>query len=835
MLIGSGNSMTDLSAREDERALPDVLSVRGARVNNLRGVDLDLPHRAMVVFTGVSGSGKSSLAFDTIYAEGQRRQVQSMSTFARQFMDEMEKPDVDRVEGLCSAVAVDQRSSATRSPRSTVGTVTEVYDLLRVAFARVGLPHCTTCGEELLADDDGELVCLQGHETEKPEMASRAFSFNLPFGRCGDCQGLGNRLEMAPWLVVPNQEMPVAAGAIVPWRDTTNGALALAVVAEAGLDPYQPWRSLPEEVRHTLLYAEDRPVRVDNGEAVFTGVSPWLFARHEEAYIKGGQAALEKFMHRALCRSCGGGRLAPAQLAVKVGGLSIAEVSRLTVQESVRFLGGLELSDRDRRVVAQALEEITERLDFLVQVGLGYLTLDRPARTLSGGEAQRIRLASQLGSRLFGLLYVLDEPTAGLHPRDTENLIGTLRTLRAQGNTLVIVEHDHHVIRAADHVVELGPGAGELGGELIFSGTVAELENSEESLTGAFLSGRRGVTVPPRRRVPRPGRSLTVRGARANNLAGIDVEFPLGCFIAVSGVSGAGKSTLVDQILFRALDRALGGDSPEPGEHDRVEGLSRVERVIRVSQAPIGRSGRSTPATYTGVLDGIRKEFAATAEARRRGYKPGRFSFNSTAGRCPNCTGDGTIRIEMYFLPDVFLLCDACQGRRYNEETLEILYRGRTIADVLEAPIEEAADFFSGVPAISRSLGVLCDVGLGYLRLGQSATTLSGGEAQRVKLAAELQRRTSRHTLYLLDEPTTGLHSSDTDRLMKVLHALVDQGHTVITVSHSLEVVQSADWVVDLGPDGGDSGGEIVAVGTPEDVAAGTGHTARFLRTVLGG
>ncbi|MGH3939759.1 MAG: excinuclease ABC subunit UvrA [Pseudonocardiaceae bacterium] len=843
MPIGSGNTTPVSCVREDARTLPDTLSVRGARVNNLRGLDLDLPHRRMVVFTGVSGSGKSSLAFDTIYAEGQRRQVQSMSTFARQFMDEMEKPDVDHIEGMCSAVAVDQRSSASRSPRSTVGTITEVYDLLRVVYARIGLPHCTECGAELLADEDGNLVCLEGHDTPQPEMSSRSFSFNLPFGRCPDCQGLGNRLEMAPWLVVPDEELSIAAGALVPWRGaaTREHGLSLAVVTNAGCDPYRPWRTLPDQLREALLYAKELPVRVavsgmdgeSAQEVAFTGVAPWLYARHEEAYIKGGQAALEKFMHHAVCRACGGGRLTPAQLAVRVGGLSIAETSQLTVGEYVRFLRILELSERDHQVIAQALEEITERLDFLLQVGLGYLTLDRPARTLSSGEAQRIRLASQLGSRLFGLLYVLDEPTAGLHPRDTENLIGTLQTLRAQGNTLVIVEHDHHVIRAADHVVELGPGAGELGGELVFTGTVAELEADETSITGAFLSGRRSVTVPAQRRSPHPGREILIRGARANNLTGIDVAFPLGCFVAVSGVSGAGKSTLVDQTLFRILDRALGGDAPEPGAHAGVEGLSLVDRVIRVSQAPIGRSGRSTPATYTGVFDGIRKVFAQSEEARRRGYKPGRFSFNSAAGRCPACSGDGTIRIEMYFLPDVFLVCDTCQGRRYNEETLEIRYQGRTIAEVLETPIEQAADFFSGVPAIARPLEMLCDVGLGYLRLGQPATTLSGGEAQRVKLAGELQRRASRHTLYLLDEPTTGLHSSDIDQLMKVLHALVARGHTVIVVSHSLDVIKSADWVIDLGPDGGAAGGEVVAVGPPGVIAAGPGHTGRFLRTAL--
>ena len=832
----------------ESQLLPQKLVVRGARVHNLRGVDLDLPHRNLIVFTGVSGSGKSSLAFDTIYAEGQRRQVQSMSTFARQFMDEMDKPDVDRIDGLCAAVAVDQRSSSARSPRSTVGTVTEVYDLMRVVYAQIGLPHCTVCGEELLEDDDGTLVCLDEHDTALPEMFGRSFSFNLPFGQCPDCQGLGNRLEVDPALVVPDDRRSLLAGAIAPWRDPQGRTrkptkatkvgdepgLAVALAEARGCGAEAPWRALPEDLRETLLHGTEVPVRPGAGEPLFTGAVPWLYERHERAYLEGGQSILEQFMRHVPCRACGGGRLKPAQLAVKVGGLGIAEASAMPVAGSLRFFRTLRITDRDRAVIAQAVEEITERLAYLTEVGLGYLTLDRPARTLSGGEAQRIRLASQLGTRLFGLLYVLDEPTAGLHPKDTEDLIATLRILRDQGNTLIVVEHDHHMIEAADHVVEMGPGAGELGGRLMFAGSVAGLLADPESLTGGYLGGRLGSTVPEERRQPKPHHEIVVRGAREHNLTGIDVSFPLGCFVAVSGVSGAGKSTLVDYTLYRAVDRALGGDAPEPGAHDSIEGLSLIDRVIRVDQAPIGRSGRSTPATYTGIFDSIRKVFVQTEEARRRGYKPGQFSFNSKGGRCEDCGGDGTVRIEMYFLPDVFLLCDVCHGKRYNPETLEVRYHDRSIAEVLEMPVDEAAEFFADVPTISTPLMVLRDVGLGYLRLGQPANTLSGGEAQRVKLANELQRRAGRHTLYLLDEPTTGLHSSDTERLMKVLHNLVRKGHTVVTVSHNLDVIKTADWVIDLGPEGGDNGGRLAAAGPPEHIAAlGTSHTGRYLRTVL--
>ncbi len=826
--------------------LPSRLIVRGARVHNLRDVNVDLPHRQLVVFTGVSGSGKSSLAFDTIYAEAQRRQMQSMSTYARQFLDTMDKPDVDRIEGLCNAVAVDQRTSASRSPRSTVGTVTEVYDLVRVVYAQAGRPHCTVCDAPLRPTGEG-WACPDRHDTEIPEMASRAFSFNLPFGQCPDCGGLGSRLEVQDDLVVPDEGRSLANGALAPWRAPANrtaeAKLTKPVRADAerrllaeyldrrGHSMDVPWRTLPAELRETLLRAE----RIEVGGTVLVGVVPWIHQRYERTRIEGGSLVLQAFMRDVTCGGCGGGRLVPRQLAVRLNGVTIAELTGMPITALRTFFDGLTVDERDRRVIAQAVDEIKDRLRSLTEVGLGYLTLNRPARTLSGGEAQRIRLASQFGSRLFGLLYVLDEPTAGLHPKDTAELITTLRELRDQGNTLIVVEHDHDTIAAADHVIEMGPGAGETGGELIFAGSVDEMFADPSSLTGGYVSGRRGIPVPGRRRTARPGHEVVVRNARGNNLTGIDVTFPLGCFVAVCGVSGSGKSTLVDQTLYRAAERALGGSAPEPLPHDGVEGLSRVDRVIRVDQSPIGRSGRSTPATYTGIFDAIRKAFAATEEARRRDFKPGRFSFNSAGGRCEACGGDGTVQIEMTFLPDVFLPCAVCDGRRYNEETLQVHYRGRTIAEVLEMPIDEAAEFFVGEPAITGPLRVLRDIGLGYVRIGQPANTLSGGEAQRIKLAAELHRRPGRHTLYLLDEPTVGLHTSDIERLMGVLHDLVAKGHTVVTVTHNLDVAKVADWVVDLGPEGGDAGGQFLAAGTPEQIAATDSHTGYYLRRVLAG
>ncbi|MEH0445497.1 MULTISPECIES: excinuclease ABC subunit UvrA [unclassified Streptomyces] len=830
--------MSDTNSRA--HLLPETLEVRGAREHNLRGVDVDLPHRNLTVFTGVSGSGKSSLAFATIYAEGQRRQLQSMSTFARQFMHQMDKPDVDHIGGLCSAVAVDQRSSASRSPRSTVGTVTEVYDLLRVVFARIGHPHCTVCGTELAGD-----ACPQGHDSALPEMTNGAFSFNLPFGQCTACQGVGTRLEVDPTTLVADPGRSLLEGAITPWRPTftePERMKARAVAQLLGEDEDTPWEELSEGLRHTLLHGTDIKVRARKfdkpgdpvKDVVFTGVVPWLYERYRKS---GGEnfGQLENYMRPAPCRECGGGRLNPAQLAVRVAGRGIAEVTALPVSVSLRFFQELDVAERERAAVGQALEEIVQRLGHLTRMGLEYLSLDRPARTLSGGESQRIRLAGLLGTDMFGLLYVLDEPTTGLHPRDIEKLVATLQDLRDQGNTVLIVEHDHQMIKAADWVVELGPAAGEHGGELLFSGPAEQLLGDPDSPTGGYTSGTRGIAVPASRRPGAPDRRIAVYGAKENNLAGFDVAFPLGTFIAVTGVSGAGKSTLVDDILYPAVEGALGGDAPAPGAHTRIEGLHHVDRVIRVDQAPIGRSGRSTPATYTGVFDSVRKVFCQTAEAKKRRYKPGRFSFNSAGGRCETCTGDGSIKIEMQLLPDVFLHCETCDGTRYNAETLEIRYRGKNIAEVLAMPVEEALEFFAGEPAIEAPLRVLDEVGLGYLRLGQSATTLSGGEAQRVKLANELQRRAGAHTLYLLDEPTTGLHSSDIERLLSVLHSLVDKGHTVLAVSHNLDLIKTADWVVDIGPEGGDGGGALVAAGTPEQVAGQSdGHTGRFLRDVLG-
>ncbi|MCU1470919.1 MAG: ABC-ATPase UvrA [Glaciihabitans sp.] len=823
--------------------LPETLVVRGARVHNLRGVDVDLPHRGLIVFTGVSGSGKSSLAFATIYAEGQRRQLQSMSSFARQFMQQMDKPDVDHVAGLCSAVAVDQRSSGSRSPRSTVGTVTEVYDLLRVVYAQIGHPHCTACGTELTSRGD-QASCPNGHDTALPDLSSRAFSFNLPFGQCRACQGVGTQLEVDTSSLISEPGRSLLEGAITPWRPTftePERMKARAVAKLLGEKETTPWDSLPADVRHTLLFGTGIAVKARKfdkpndpiKDVVFTGVVPWLYDRYRKSSGDSfGQ--LENYMCPATCTGCGGRRLGPAQLAVRVCGRSIAEIAAMPISESERFFAEADLPQRERAAVAQVLDEMIERMRHLLRMGLGYLSLDRPARTLSGGEAQRIRLAGLLGSNMFGLLYVLDEPTAGLHPRDTQNLVSTLRALRDQGNTVLVVEHDHQIIKAADWVVELGPAAGEHGGELTFSGPIEKLLVDEVSITGGYVSGTRGITVPATRRAPESGREIAVFGAAEHNLTGIDVTFPLGVFTAVTGVSGAGKSTLVDDILYPAVERALGGDAPVPGAHERIEGLHHIDRLIKVDQAPIGRSGRSTPATYTGVFDTIRKVFCQTAGAKQRKYKPGRFSFNSPGGRCETCTGDGNVRVEIQLLPDVFLLCETCDGARYNDETLEITYRGKNIAEVLDLAIEDALEFFAGESAIEVPLRALDEVGLGYLRLGQPANTLSGGEAQRVKLANELQRKAGTHTLFLLDEPTTGLHSSDIDRLLAVLHSLVDKGHTVVVVSHCLDVIKTADWVIDIGPDGGAGGGKLVAAGTPETVAGQpASHTGRFLEEVL--
>jgi excinuclease ABC subunit A len=944
----------------------DRLIVRGAREHNLRSVDLDLPRDAMIAFTGLSGSGKSSLAFDTIFAEGQRRYVESLSAYARQFLGQLAKPDVDAIEGLSPAVAIDQKS-ASRNPRSTVGTITEIYDDLRLLWARIGHPHCPLCGEpvraytpqqivdailelpegtrlhvlapagpgdagdyaqlfadlqvkgfarirvdgtvyplteppelgrsdehtvevvvdrlaarasgrpritdsvetalrlsggvllldlvDLAADDPARrprfaevLSCPNGHPLATGEIEPRSFSFNSPYGACPVCTGLGVRREVDPGLVVPDRSRSLAQGAIAPWagwqeRDYFQRLLAGAAGA-GGFDLDTPWDELPEAARAAVLHGTGDRVHVSYRTragrersywVTFEGVLPWIERRHAEAETDGARESYEGFMRAVPCPACGGARLRPEILAVTVAGRSIAEVAALPVSEIAGWVQALDLTQRERLIGERVLREAQARLGFLADVGLGYLPLDRAAATLAGGEAQRIRLATQLGSGLAGVLYVLDEPSAGLHPRDNRQLIGTLLRLRDLGNTLIVVEHHEDTIAAADWVVDIGPEAGSRGGQIVLSGTVDELRASAESVTGAYLSGRRSIEVPARRRPPQAGRELVVEGAREHNLRDVTVAFPLGRLTAVTGVSGSGKSSLVSDILYPALAGRLNGSRRPAGRHTRVTGMEHVDQVVGVDQAPIGRTPRSNPATYTGVFDHIRRLFAETAEAKVRGYQPGRFSFNVKGGRCEHCAGEGTIRIEMSFLPDVYVPCEVCHGARYNRDTLEVHYKGKTIAEVLDLPIEEAAEFFGPIERIARHLRTLVQVGLGYVRLGQPATTLSGGEAQRVKLAAELQKRSAGATVYVLDEPTAGLHPEDVRKLLGVLHSLVDRGNTVVVIEHNLDVIKTADWVIDLGPEGGPGGGLVVAEGTPEDVAAaGESHTGRFLRPLLG-
>jgi excinuclease ABC subunit A len=944
------------------------LVIRGAREHNLADVSLDLPRDKLIVFTGLSGSGKSSLAFDTIYAEGQRRYVESLSAYARQFLGQMDKPDVDFIEGLSPAISIDQKS-ASRNPRSTVGTITEVYDYLRLLYARIGKPHCPQCGRPVarqtpqqivdrvlelpegtrfqvlapvvrgrkgeyasLLDDlarqgfararvdgvpleladraeatlaryeqhtievvvdrlvrrDGirqrltesietalgltggtaEVMVLapDGEETETitfsqnlacthcglsfEELAPRNFSFNSPYGACPVCAGLGTRYEVDPELVAPNPDLSLAEGALAPWAGARSEYFAglVAGIAElGGFSVDTPWGKLKAKDRKLVLYGSgtktvhvqyrNRFGRGRSYQAHYEGIVPWLERRHSEAESDWSREQIEQYMREVECRTCGGARLKPESLAVTVGGLNIFELCSLSISGTVETIERLELSDRDHLIADQVLKEIRERLQFLLDVGLDYLSLARSASTLSGGEAQRIRLASQIGSGLVGVLYVLDEPSIGLHQRDNQRLIQTLLRLRDLGNTVIVVEHDEETIRIADHVVDIGPGAGEHGGRIVHSGPVTGrggLLSNKESLTGQYLSGARQIPVPDRRR-PGSGQSIVVRGAREHNLKNIDVEFPLGCLVAVTGVSGSGKSTLVNDILLRSLAQTLHRAKTPPGRHRRIDGVSNVDKVVDVDQAPIGRTPRSNPATYTGVFDHIRRLFAQTQEARVRGYQPGRFSFNVRGGRCEACAGDGTIKIEMHFLPDVYVPCEVCHGARYNRDTLEVLFRGKNIAEVLDMSCAEALVFFANQPPIARHLQTLVDVGLGYIRLGQPAPTLSGGEAQRVKLASELSRRPTGHTFYILDEPTTGLHFEDNRRLLEVLGRLVDQGNTVVVIEHNLDVIKTADWIIDLGPDGGDRGGHVVAEGTPEQVAKTPGsYTGEVLRPVLG-
>ncbi|MFB9743124.1 excinuclease ABC subunit UvrA [Pseudonocardia sulfidoxydans] len=950
--------------------MADRLVVRGAREHNLRGVDLDIPRDSLVVFTGLSGSGKSSLAFDTIFAEGQRRYVESLSAYARQFLGQMDKPDVDFIEGLSPAVSIDQKST-NRNPRSTVGTITEVYDYLRLLYARAGVPHCPTCGHviekqtpqqivdqvlameegtrfqvlapvvrtrkgefvdlfsalqaqgysrvlvdgtvhplaepprlkkqekhdiavvvdrlvvrpsskqrltdsvetalrladglvvlefvDLAEDDPGRerrfserMACPNGHPLGLDELEPRTFSFNSPYGACPACSGIGIKKEVDPELVVPDPDLSLADGAIAPWATGHTseyfGRLLSGLAKAVGFRMDTPWRTLDDAARKAVLHGSDDQVHVRYRNrygrerayyANFEGVIPFLERRLDQTESDSQRERYEGYMRDVPCPVCKGARLKPEVLAVTLahrdqGDRSIAEVSAMSVAECSAFLDGMVLDHRQAMIAGRVLKEVQARLGFLLDVGLDYLSLDRAAGTLSGGEAQRIRLATQIGSGLVGVLYVLDEPSIGLHQRDNRRLIETLTRLRDLGNTLIVVEHDEDTIRAADWTVDIGPGAGEHGGHIVHSGPVAGLESHDTSLTGAYLSGRRSIPVPAERRTLDPKRKLTVVGAREHNLRGIDVDIPLGGLVSVTGVSGSGKSTLVNDILATVLANRLNGARQVPGRHTRITGVDQLDKLVRVDQSPIGRTPRSNPATYTGVWDKIRTLFASTTEAKVRGYQAGRFSFNVKGGRCEGCSGDGTIKIEMNFLPDVYVPCEVCHGARYNRETLEVHYKGKTVADVLDMPIEEAAEFFEPISSISRYLKTLVDVGLGYVRLGQPAPTLSGGEAQRVKLASELQKRSNGRTVYILDEPTTGLHFEDIRKLLLVINGLVDKGNSVIVIEHNLDVIKTSDWVIDMGPEGGSGGGTVLAEGTPEQVAAvEASYTGRFLRDLV--
>ena len=934
----------------------DKITIRGARVHNLKNIDVTIPRDKFVVLTGLSGSGKSSLAFDTIYAEGQRRYVESLSAYARQFLGQMSKPDVDYIEGLSPAISIDQKSRS-HNPRSTVGTVTEIYDYLRLLFARIGRPHCPNCGHpisgqtiEQMVDQvlalpegtkiqvlapvvrgkkgehariieearksgfvrvrvDGELRetseeikleknkkhhieivvdrlvvrdgirsrladsletavkqtgglavidILEGTEMvfsqsfacvdcgfSFTEISPRLFSFNNPMGACPSCTGLGFKMEVDVDLVIPDRSKTLYEGAVAGWSWWTGGYHVLeGLAAHYGFSLTTPVEQLDPDHLDIILYGtggtrvtfkyRHQYGGVRRYSAPFEGVINKLARLYRESTSESVREDIEQMMREHPCVVCEGTRLKPEALAVKVGGLSIAEVSRMTILEADRFFENLELTEREALIGQRVLKEIRERMGFLLNVGLDYLTLDRKAGTLSGGEAQRIRLATQIGSGLMGVLYILDEPSIGLHPRDNSRLLDTLKHLRDLGNTLIVVEHDEETMREADHIIDIGPGAGVNGGRVVAAGTLQEIMDTPNSLTGQYLSGQKRIEIPPVRRQP-DGRWVEVVGAREHNLRDLRVRFPLGVFVSVTGVSGSGKSTLVNEILYKALAQRLNGARAVPGVHDGIEGIEHLDKVINIDQSPIGRTPRSNPATYTGVFTSIRELFALTPEARARGYKPGRFSFNVRGGRCEACRGDGIIKIEMHFLPDVYIPCEVCRGARYNRETLDVRYKGKSIADVLDMTVDEAVEFFAAIPKIHRRLRTLQDVGLGYIRLGQPATTLSGGEAQRVKLSTELSKRATGKTLYILDEPTTGLHFADIDKLLKVLHRLVDAGNTVVVIEHNLDVVKTADYIIDLGPEGGDRGGTVVACGTPEEVAANEhSYTGAFLKSVFG-
>jgi excinuclease ABC subunit A len=939
----------------------DKLVVRGAREHNLKNVSIELPRDSLVVFTGLSGSGKSSLAFDTIFAEGQRRYVESLSAYARQFLGQMDKPDVDFIEGLSPAVSIDQKST-NRNPRSTVGTITEVYDYLRLLFARAGRPHCPNCGKavtrqspqqivdqilelppttkfqvlapvirarkgefvELFSDlitqgysrarVDGEVIQLsdapklkkqekhtievvidrltakaesktrltdsietalrlasgivvldfvdaKGADKERTysehlachdcelsfeELEPRSFSFNSPFGACAECSGIGTKKEVDEDLIIPDDSISINDGAIAPWSGGQSSDYFLRLLEALAKDlPFSldtPWKKISAKAREAILNGYEYEIKMKykgrygarNYTTGFEGVIPFIHRRHEETDSDYSRDKYEAYMREISCEKCNGARLKPEVLAVTIGDKNISQICELSIADCATFLQQIKLNKREAQIAERVMKEVNARLGFLLDVGLDYLSLARPAGSLSGGEAQRIRLATQIGSGLVGVLYVLDEPSIGLHQRDNKRLIETLTRLRNLGNTLIVVEHDEETIRTADWIVDIGPGAGEHGGKVVVSGSYEDLIASKESITGAYLSGRKSIAIPKTRRPIDSKRKLVVKGAKENNLKEIDVEVPLGVFVSVTGVSGSGKSTLVNDILYTVLANKLNGARLVPGRHRTVTGVELLDKVVHVDQSPIGRTPRSNPATYTGVFDKIRALFAETSEAKIRGYQQGRFSFNVKGGRCENCSGDGTITIEMNFLPDVYVPCEVCHGARYNRETLEVHYKNKTIAEVLNMPIEEASGFFESVPAIARYLKTLNDVGLGYVRLGQSAPTLSGGEAQRVKLATELQRRSTGRTIYVLDEPTTGLHFEDVNKLLTVLNRLVDTGNTVVVIEHNLDVIKCSDWVIDMGPEGGFRGGLVVAEGTPEDVAkVKESYTGQFLGEIL--